>query len=174
VRIRRFNIAAILLMTAILVSNVVADPYIRDVGSIDVAETYQEYLESNNHALRYRLVTIKSESLQATLVELAESGNTNRLATIELRLFDDVLLIANVLSYRYGRFNFFVKAGHSNCKSRVDGDGSNGSLEMTKLGHVTGRFWVCDQTYTIGPTRDLRLPYHVVWQLDPNNLPSID
>ena len=173
-RICRPNIAAILLMTAIPVSNVVADPYIRDVSSIDAAETYQEYLESNNHALRYRLVEIKSELLQTTLVESAESESTSGPATIELRLFDDVLLIANVLSYKNGRFKFIVKSGDSNCNSRVDGEGSNGSLEMSKLGHVTSRFWVCDQIYTIGPTRDLRLPYHVVRQLDPKNLPSID
>jgi hypothetical protein len=173
-RISRLNIAAILLMTAIPVSNVVADSYIRDVGSIDVIETYQEYLESNNYALRYRLVAINSESLQKTLVELAESGSTSGPATIELPLFDDVLLIANVLSDRNGRIRFFAKTDDSICNSDLDTDGSNGSLEMSKLGHITGRFWICDQIYTIGPIPDLRLPYHVITQLDPMNLPSID
>jgi len=173
-RIRRLKIAAILLMSAIPVSNLVADPFIRDVDSIEVAESYQEELDSFNHGLRYRLVEINSELLQTTLVESAGSESTNGPATIELRLFDDVLLIVDVLSYRNGRFRFFVKARDSNCSSRVDGEGSNGSLEMSQLGHVTGRFWVCDQIYTIGPTRNLRIPYHVVWQLDPENLPSID
>ena len=173
-RIRRLNIVASLLMTAIPVSNLVADPYIRGADSIEAAESYQEELDSYNHGLRYRLVEINSELLQATLVRFSGSESTNGPATIELQLFDDVLLIADVLSYRNGRFRFIVKAGDSNCSSRVDGEGSNGSLEMSKLGHVTGRFWVCDQIYTIGPTRDLRIPYHVVWQLDPNNLPSID
>jgi hypothetical protein len=173
-RIRRLNITAVLLMTAIPVSNVVADSFIRDMDSIDIAESYREHLDSSKHVLRYRFVSIESESLRKTLFGLAESGSTNGSATIELRLFDDVLLIANVLPPRYGRFKFFVRAADASCNSIVDGDGSNGSLEMSQLGHVTGRFWVCDKLYTIGPIADLRLPFHIIEQLDPNSLPSID
>lgn len=135
-RIRRLNIVAIVLMTAIPVSNLVADPYVRNVASIEATETYQEELDSYNHALRYRLVEINSKLLHTTLNEIAGSESTSSPATIELQLFDDVLLIADVLSYRNGRFRFIVKTGDSNCTSRVDEEGSNGSLEMSKLGHV--------------------------------------
>lgn len=168
------NIVAILLITSIPVSTVLADPYIIKPVSIEIAETYQDYLSSNSYSLRHRLVEIKSELLQTTLVELAESESMNDPATIDLQLFDDVLLSLEVISRSRFGFGLFAAVADSNCKSQVDAGGSNGSLEMSDLGHVSGRFWVCNQVYTIGPTRDLRLPYHVVRQLDPDNLPSID
>ena len=173
-RIRRLNIVAFVLVIANPASSLVADPYIRDVASIEAEKNYQEESESYNHTLRDRLVEIDSELLQTTLNENAGSKSTNSPATIELQLFDDVLLIADVLSYRNSVFRFFVKAGDSNCNSRVDEEGSNGSLRFSKSGHVVGLFEVCDEIYTIGPTRDLQIPYHFVRQWDPNNLPSID
>ena len=171
---RGLAVAAILLMTAIVAPKASANPYIYDAGSIAVTESRQEYLESSGYVLRYRFVAVDSELLLATLVSMSETGNTNSPATIELPMLDDVTLIASVVSYKNGRFKFFAKASGLTCESQVDGDGSNGSLEMTKLGHVTGRFWVCDHIYTIGPTPDLQLPYHIVSKLDPMNLPSID
>ena len=167
-------VAAILLMTAIVAPNTSANPYIYDAGSIAVTESHQEYLESSGHVLRYRFVAVNSELLRATLASMANTGNTNSPATIELPMFDDITLIASVVSYKYGRIRFFVKVSGLKCETRLDGHGSNGSLEMGKLGHVTGRFWVCDQIYTIGPTPELQLPYHIVSKLDPMNLPSID
>lgn len=171
---RRLDLAAILLLTLMPVSNVAADPYIQDVDAIDVLKIYEEYLDSSEYALRSRLVTINTERLRDKLVGLAGSGRANDPAIIRLRLFDDVLLIANFLSNKNGQIRFFAKTADSTCKPDKGADGSNGSLEMSELGHVTGRFWVCDQVYTIGPTPDLRLPYHVVRQLDQMNLPSID
>ena len=174
VRTRRLDLAAILLLTLMPVSNVAADPYIQDVDAIDVLKIYEEYLDSSDYALRSRLVAINSESLRGKLIGLAGSASTNDPAIIRLRLFDDVLLIANILTNKNGQMRFFAKTADSTCKPDKGTDGSNGSLEISELGHVTGRFWVCDQIYTIGPTPDLRLPFHIVQQLDPMNLPSID
>ena len=173
-RIRRLNIVTFVLLIAIPASSLVADPYIRDVASIEAAKNYREESESNNYSLRDRLVEIDSEFLQTTLRDNAGSNSTNSPTTIELQLFDDVLLIVDVLSYRNNAFRFFVKAGNSNCNRRVDEEGSNGILRFTELGHVVAKFEVCDEIYTIAPTRDLQIPYHFVRQWDQNNLPNID
>jgi len=113
--------------------------------------------------------------LQSTLIGLAENENAGDPTTIELTMFDDVMLLARVVASRdESRFKLFASISDTICESDTDSDGSNGGLEFSKKGHVTGRFWVCHQIYTIGPTRDLRTPYHVVSKLDPDNLPSID
>ena len=170
----RFAVAAILIITAGILPKAIANPYISDAGSIWIPDSSREYLDDSGHVLRYRFVAIDSNMLHASLVGSAEYASAGDPATIELSIFDDVTLIARVIAHKGSRFKVFVSFSGSTCESDVDSDGSNGSLEFSKLGHVMGRFWVCDQIYTIGPTRDLVIPYHVVSMLDPDNLPSID
>ena len=163
----------ILLMIAIPDRSVVADSFVRDANSIKVTDGDKDFLESG-HVLRYRIVSVDSWSLRTTLFEAAESANANDLEPIELQLFDDVTIVVAVLPIDGYSTYFFVSAIDSICESAVNRERSNGSLEMTMLGHVTGRFWVCDQIYTIGPMSDLQLPYHIIVQLDPKNLPPYD
>ncbi len=170
----RFSVATILIITASIPPAAIADPYISDANSISISDSSREYLEDSGHVLRYRIVAVNSNMLQESLAELADNASAGDPATIELAMFDDVVLIASVVEQKGWRFKVFVSFTASTCESNLDDDGSNGSLEFSKIGHVTGRFWVCDQIYTIGPTRDLFIPFHVVSMLDPNNLPIID
>jgi hypothetical protein len=170
----RSAVAALLIIAACILPKALADPYLMDAGSIWISESSKEYLDDSGHVLRYRIVSVDSDRLQASLVGLAEDAGTGDMPTLELQLFDDVSLIVGVRSWTGWTFKVVVRLAGATCGSDLDRDGSNGSLNFSKQGHVVGRFWVCDQIYTIGPTNDLVIPYHVIRMLDPENLPSID
>ena len=170
----RLVIAAILTLTTSIFSSAIADPYLSGTDSIEISESSREYLDGSGHVLRYRFVAIDSKLLQASLSDSAGGESAEGPATVELTMFDDVTLVVRVIAQKKVGFKVLVSPSDATCESDVDDDGSNGSLEFTRLGHVTARFWVCDQIYTIGTMRDLAIPYHVVSMLDPNNLPNID
>lgn len=170
----RFVVAAILVIAPCFLTKAIADPYISDVDLGFLSDLDREYLDDSGHVLRYRVVAVDSGNLQSSLATLPDDVGIGEPATIVLQMFDDVSLIARVISRKGGRFKVAVHLAGATCDSESDSNDSNGSLEFSNLGHVVGRFWVCDQIYTIGPIRELTIPYHVVSMLDPENLPSID
>ena len=145
-----------------------AEPFM--VGVDEFATEQHEWLSG---ALRYRFVTIDSVALKAALSDAARMKNNGSPNVIQLQLFDQLTLSALVLQYRQEyKAEFFAWTNDANCEMPVDESSSNGSMELSKLGHVTGRFWICDRVYGIGPTDSL--PYHVVSEWDPDKLPPID
>jgi len=101
----------------------------------------------NDRVIRYRIVAINESELRSQLYAIASS-------------FDEVTGV---------HARFFLAPTDSDCKYSVL---DAGYVQISQVGHVQARFDVCDRIYTISPTNEL--PYHIVSQLDPEKLGSID
>jgi len=126
-----------------------------------------KYYESSEHVLRYRCVIVNIDMLRAYIAgseeELAQASG------LVLGLFPDVEIIAFPVELRSHRATFDIKADTEDSKPEVIGEAV---LMVGPHGHLSASIEMIGRRYGIGPTD--QLPYHIVIEFDPENLPPID
>ena len=157
-------------LAAIFASAAASDDVGRLIQSVErpVSPTLNgTYYESSEHVLRYRYVIIDIDILRAYLAASNEQLTpTKRLV---LSLFPDMEIIAFPVELRSHRAELDIRADTEDSDSEVIG---KVDLRVGPHGHLLASIDVNGRRYGIGPTD--QLPYHIIVEFDPENLPSID
>lgn len=159
-----------LLCLAVLASSAIgAESFIADVDSQAASKLDREQYK-NDRVIRYRIVAINESELRSQFYAIASATADDKTPAVVFPLFDDVVLSTSSFDEVTGvHARFFLAPTDSDCKY----PGLNaGYVQISQVGHVQARFDVCDRIYTISPT--IELPYHLVSQLDPKKMGSID
>jgi len=126
-----------------------------------------KYYESSEHVLRYRYVIVNIDMLRAYLAESKEE--LAQPTSLVVSLFPDIEIIASPVELRSHRATFDIKADTEDFDSEVIGEVV---LMVGPHGHLRASIEMSGRRYGIGPTD--QLPYHIVIEFDPENLPPID
>lgn len=129
------------------------------------------YFERDRYVLRYRYVIVNIDTLNAYLFkleglasdELAESGG------FVLSLFPDFEIIAFPVEITAHGGKFVIPSDTESLDSEHIGEAN---LRIGPHGRLMAYIDVIGRRYVIQPTD--QLPYHIVVEADPDNLPPID
>jgi hypothetical protein len=124
------------------------------------------YYESTEHVLRYRFVIVNIDTLRAYLADSDEEPTQP--VGLVLGLFPDTEIIAFPVDSGSHRA-FDIRADAEDPESEVIGEVD---LMAGPNGHLRASIDVMGRRYGIGPAD--QLPYHIVIEFDPENLPPID